>query len=629
MTTFRTAEDFGHAIASALAEARRRLLEQRIAAGHWEGRLSSSALSTATASFALALYAQRPVGAAPQIAALAAAGRAWLVSHQNDDGGWGDTVDSPSNISTTALVWACLAGVDNAAACSAAARAEQWLTRAAGSLQPAALAQAIARRYGDDRTFSAPILTMCALAGRLGRPPDAWAVVSQLPFELAALPQALFRFLRLPVVSYALPALIAIGHVRYAQRPSGCPISRLIRAAARPRTLGVLGRIQPESGGFLEATPLTAFVAMSLIGSGLADHPVVNSCIRFLCRSARDDGSWPIDTNLATWVTTLSINALAAAGPVSAFLPDEQIRAIRDWLLAQQHVVRHPYTGAAPGGWAWTDLPGGVPDADDTAGALLALRNLGPPDRAATAAAHAAVRWLLELQNSDGGIPTFCRGWGRLPFDRSAPDLTAHALLAWEAWRELLPTSTADRIAAASARAVAYLIDHQRADGSWLPLWFGNQAAPDQANPTYGTSRVLLALARCPASAAGVAPEAAAARARRWLREAQNSDGGWGAAPAVPSSVEETSQAVQAMLRGGADSEQTQTLQAAGRGLRWLIQATDGGRAFEPRPIGLYFAALWYSEKLYPIIGAVGALGAASTMPPHRLLSEPNFSAAP
>jgi hypothetical protein len=40
------------------------------------------------------------------------------------------------------------------------------------------------------------------------------------------------------------------------------------------------------------------------------------------------------------------------------------------------------------------------------------------------------VRWLLDLQNGDGGIPTFCRGWGALPFDRSAPDLTAHALRA-------------------------------------------------------------------------------------------------------------------------------------------------------------------------------------------------------
>jgi len=43
-------------------------------------------------------------------------------------------------------------------------------------------------------------------------------------------------------------------------------------------------------------------------------------------------------------------------------------RRLIDWLLDQQHRVEHPYTHAAPGGWAWTDLSGGVPDADDTSG---------------------------------------------------------------------------------------------------------------------------------------------------------------------------------------------------------------------------------------------------------------------
>ena len=33
-------------------------------------------------------------------------GLRWLVANQNADGGWGDTVLSKSNISTTALCWA-------------------------------------------------------------------------------------------------------------------------------------------------------------------------------------------------------------------------------------------------------------------------------------------------------------------------------------------------------------------------------------------------------------------------------------------------------------------------------------------------------------------------------------------
>ena len=34
----------------------------------------------------------------------------------------------------------------------------------------------------------------------------------------------------------------------------------------------------------------------------------------------------------------------------------------------------------------------------------------------------------------------------------------------------------------------------QRADGSWVPLWFGNEHAPGDENPLYGTAHVVIAL---------------------------------------------------------------------------------------------------------------------------------------
>jgi squalene-hopene/tetraprenyl-beta-curcumene cyclase len=398
-----------------LANVRRRLLDARGAGGYWEGHLSSSALSTATAVFALSRYA-RERGDAPRLEPLIAGGVAWIVKTQNADGGWGDTTLSFSNISTTALCWAALT-IGGPGTDEAARRAEAWLARAAGSLDPDALARAIAARYGKDRTFSVPILTMCAMAGRLGEGRQAWGKITQLPFELAALPQEWFRFVRLPVVSYALPALIAMGLARHRQRPTRNPLTRGLRAAARARVLRVLRQIQPSSGGFLEATPLTSFVVMSLIAAGCVGHAVVEAGVEFLVRSARQDGSWPIDTNLATWVTTLSVNALGSDG-----LSADERRTVREWLLGQQYRERHPYTGAAPGAWAWTNLPGGVPDADDTAGALLALHHLGEADARVVRAAENGVRWLMDLQNGDGGIPTFCRGWTHLPFDRTGAD---------------------------------------------------------------------------------------------------------------------------------------------------------------------------------------------------------------
>ncbi len=607
---------------------------------HWSGELSTSALSTATASLALTMFdAERvtpeevPSGAASH-ARLVERGLSWLVEHANDDGGWGDTVRSRSNLSTTTLCWAALvcAGKSGDAERIAIDRARAWIDAAVGGDDVSSLAAAITSSYGEDRTFSVPILTHCALAGALGSEKEAWHLVKQLPFELASLPRSWFRFLGLPVVSYALPALIAIGQVRHHHLPTSNPFSRAVRNKTRRRTLRLLQTIQPESGGFLEAVPLTSFVAMSLAGCGQSEHPVTRSAIRFLESSVRDDGSWPIDTNLATWVTTLSVNALAAG-------PQHQIEAldaasVRSWLLEQQYRDVHFYTMSPPGGWAWTDLSGGVPDADDTAGALLALNALPREhsrehSRVREAAAR-GVHWLLGVQNRDGGIPTFCRGWGNLPFDRSGADLSAHVLAAFSVWRHELEPALGARVDRAARRLVAYLERAQRGDGAWVPLWFGNEVAEGFENPVYGTSRVLDALARlvtpgspreraCHGWADAGTIAAMVKRGSDWLAGVQQRDGGWGGdgvaasacgrapAPApMISSVEETAMALSALTESdGALGRHSARIE---RGAEWLLSAVASGCLERPTPIGFYFANLWYYEKLYPLIFSASAL---------------------
>jgi squalene-hopene/tetraprenyl-beta-curcumene cyclase len=583
-----------------------RLLERRAARDHWDGRLASSALSTGTAVLALGIAARNGYPDADRLAPLVAAGVSWLVNHQNMDGGWGDTVLSKSNISTTAIVWATLSDISrhDAATAPSVERSETWLKRAAGATSPEALRAAILRRYGKDRTFSVPILTVLALTGKLGDlTREGWRLVPQLPFELAVFPHAWFQRLRLPVVSYALPALIAIGQVRHHFSPSWNTVARLLRDRVRGSTHELLRAMQPDSGGYLEATPLTSFVVMSLAAMRRTDSAVVQAGIRFLIESMRDDGGWPIDTNLSTWVTTLSIDALGAAGAV----PREDERAMREWLLRQQSRREHPFTHAAPGAWAWTPSSGGVPEADDTSGALVALRRLGDPDARTASAAAAGIRWLLGVQNRDGGIPTFCRGWGALPFDRSTPEITAHALRAWSDWIDDLDTGLQRQVRAGARRAVRFLTRSQRQDGSWVPLWFGNEDAPGEDNPTYGTARVILGLQSSLARAETPAAECLR-RGTAWLLKCQNRDGGWGGDVGLPSSVEETGVALQALARSIDDGFANRDVLK--RGIAWLSAAISSDR--DASPIGLYFARLWYFEELYPIVFALGGMAAVS-----------------
>ncbi|MEI6351001.1 MAG: prenyltransferase/squalene oxidase repeat-containing protein [Verrucomicrobiota bacterium] len=582
--------NLGERFAAARDQAVAALLEERDPAGHWTGELSSSALATATAVCALAMVARNSARPRPELGPLIRGGLAWLAAHVNADGGWGDTVRSFSNISTTTLVWAAFGAAREAAEhyLDTVGVAEKWLvtngcctaeSSASGTFRgaricPARLARQIAARYGKDRTFSIPILTMCAISGRLGEDKSAWRHVIQLPFELAALPAQWFGAIRLPVVSYALPALIAIGQVRHHFRPTRNPLTRLFREAARKRTLRILASIQPKNGGFLEATPLTAFVTMSLAAMGLSERSVAVRGTDFLVKSVRSDGSWAIDSNLNTWVTTLAVNALGEKR-----FSQGEAGTIRDWLLAQQYRQVHPYTNAAPGGWAWTSLPGGVPDADDTAGALLALRRLGPADEATRRAIADGARWLMDLQNRDGGIPTFCKGWGALPFDRSSPDITAHALRAWVEWMDECPSILEPAI----SRALRFLAGSQKADGSWIPLWFGHQESADDENPLYGTARVLTALWVVAAKGRWPVAIELAAKAERWLLVNQNPDGGWAGAPGAASTVEETALAIGALagaecdLRAFASSRDTKGLtrrrEGAKGGRTWRVEA--------------------------------------------------------
>ncbi|MCU0721523.1 MAG: squalene--hopene cyclase [Pirellula sp.] len=590
---------------------------------NWKGKLSDSALSTATAVSALSVC--RQTTGAERFNSRIEKGSDWLSNSQNADGGFGDTDRSLSNIATTLLVLAAweLAGHTP--------RFSEQAKRAWAFVDRLGRWDGLRKRYGKDKTFVVPIMTNCAIAGLIG-----WKEIPTLPFEAAALPQSWYRFAKMPVVSYAVPALVAIGQAQFVHNPTKNPIAHFVRRLSQSRTLQVLQSMQPESGGYLEATPLTSFVLMSLASIGQANSPVCQNAVRFLEDSMSPEGSWPIDTNLATWVTSLtttnyysaSLEKVSQYSNDATFFDSEQSGAPKsgsldlevvnrhwrdtiNWILSCQHRARHPFTGADPGGWGWTDLSGSVPDADDTPAALLALNDYvtqHPTEQhRILESVIMGCRWLLSLQNRDGGWPTFCRGWGQLPFDRSGSDLTAHAIRALFVWRDRLPQAMQGSVAKAIAKGWRYLDQTQQSDGSWLPLWFGNQDRIEEDNPFYGTARVLLAYAQC-----GRSVDSAAKQGVKFLLSQQNNDGGWGGGPSIRyaseqtmspaghayemgqscSTIEETAIVLEGIMACSGETVESRTIM---RGLEWLSLAIHAGYHYTSQPIGFYFAPLAFS----------------------------------
>jgi squalene-hopene/tetraprenyl-beta-curcumene cyclase len=223
------------------------------------------------------------------------------------------------------------------------------------------------------------------------------------------------------------------------------------------------------------------------------------------------------------WDTALTLNALAATG-----LAGEHPavgRAVR-WLLARE--VRRPgdwslaNPGLEPGGWFFEYNNGFYPDTDDTAMVLMALARAGNADTVqARPAIERALRWLLAMQNRDGGWAAFDRDINRevltkVPFadhnamlDPSCPDITARVLEALGSYGYGLDHPQV-------ARAAQFIRKTQEPSGCWVGRW--------GVNYLYGTWQVLAGLR-------GIGFDMAdpmVARAVAWLEKVQQPCGGWG-----------------------------------------------------------------------------------------------------
>jgi len=333
-----------------------------------------------------------------------------------------------------------------------------------------------------------------------------------------------------------------------------------------------------------------------------------------------------------SWDTAFALLA-ALDGPASG---DSLVRQAYGFLDAAQETnelaggTRQARDGIC-GGWCFSDGRHRWPVSDCAAealSALLAVHAAGLPDaarRVPTERLDAAVQFILDRQNDDGGFgtyerrrgPAFLEGlnpsemFGDCMTELSYVECTASAVTALCRYREHHPDRRRERVDAAVAAGCRLLRARQRDDGSWAGFW--------GINFIYATWFSVTALRAAGVSATDVALKRAAA----WVAEKQKPDGGWGEhytgclnatyVEHPQSQPVMTSWALLALLETVGPQSR-----AVNRGIAWLCGAQRADGSWPQGAVnGVFFGSAMLSYRLYPAYFPLWALNRYCGMVSH------------
>jgi squalene-hopene/tetraprenyl-beta-curcumene cyclase len=299
-----------------------------------------------------------------------------------------------------------------------------------------------------------------------------------------------------------------------------------IRRLALRRAAAWMRRHMAESDGLGAIFPPMIYTVVSLRCLGVPDDaPEMRWALKQLedLMIEEDDAIRLQPCFSPVWDTALSLNALAdaewprdhpAIGRAARWLLGKEVRQQGDWSLTNPRLE--------PGGWFFEYRNAFYPDTDDTAMVLTALAKTGQANTAAgRPAGERGIRWLLGMQNRDGGWAAFDRDINRevltrVPFadhnamlDPSCPDITARVLEALGHYGFGVDHPQV-------GRALDFLRKTQESAGCWIGRW--------GVNYIYGTWQVLCGLR----SIGFDMRDPLVRRAVAWLRKVQQPGGGWG-----------------------------------------------------------------------------------------------------
>ncbi|KAI2913830.1 hypothetical protein CBS63078_3571 [Aspergillus niger] len=584
--------------------------------GHWCGELRSNV--TITAEY---IFLRHALGM--DLRADNMAYCRYILSQQNCDGSWGLAPEYPGDVSTTTEAYLALKLLGMSPDMPVMQQARAFVLKAGGAEKV--------------RVFTRIFLATFGLF--------PWNAVPQLPVELILLPSSC------PINMYTLaswargtiaPLLIICHHRPVYALPEDYldelwldPTDKNVPYGASLWDLlsqgditglafsvvdnllyylnglqWILERQEPTGDWAGIFPPMHASVYAFVLEGYELDDPPVRLGIQALESFALDDEK---GKRIQACVSPVWDTALMSIGLCDAMSPDkyvlqQAITWIRDRQLLKPCGDWRIYRPKlAPGGFSFEYENSHYPDVDDTAAIILAQIK-HDPQAISSNSVTAAARWILGMQNSDGGWAAFDVDNNKLflnkiPFsdmdslcDTSCADITGRIL---EAFGLILRLESKKPVLSpmlrlACTRGITYLASIQEPNGAWFGRWGSNYI--------YGTSHALCGLSYFvegdPRVGKLVQP------ALQWLKSGQNDDGGWGESllsyqfpgneQRQASTPSQTAWALMGLL---AHLPLTDT--AIERGIRWLVSSQRPEKGFgaswsEPTYTGTGFPNHFY-----------------------------------